>query len=53
MGFVEITAQLRRIASTTDNEDIKKMAEKIADFEERRVDAGKYLVDDVLPVDAE
>lgn len=53
MATVDIAAELRRIASTTDNEGIRDMAEKIAEFEERRVDAGTYLVDDVLPVDTE
>jgi len=53
MATVDIAAELRRIASTTDDKDIRDMAEKIADFEERRVDAGTYLVDDVLPVDTE
>jgi len=53
MGIVNIAVELRRIAETTDDKDTKAMAEKIANFEERRVDAGKYLVDDVLPVDIE
>ena len=53
MATVDIAAELRCIASTTDDKDIRDMAEKIADFEERRVDAGTYLVDDVLPVDTE
>lgn len=53
MGVVNISVELRKIAKDTSDEGIRDMAEKIADFEERRVRVDRYTPDQVLPVSEE
>lgn len=53
MSAVNITVELRRIAAEAEDKETKDMAERIAEFEEQRIDASAYSPDMVLPVDQE